>query len=172
MEDLVYDGQVLSWKGYGSFKATSGMKGNQLPEKQCEKEIGPVPEGNYYIPLIEGDYAQDDGKGICQLKPSWQIQRIPRGPKAGSCEPFWANWGNNRVRFEPADTKTKNACRPHRSGFYLHDSVKGYSHGCIEIEEEFFTELRKYLKTKRKNKLLLKIQYVKGRPTNGGTLKP
>ena len=44
----------------------------------------------------------------------------------------WANWGNNRVRFEPADVITKNKCKTNRGEFYLHDSVKIYSHGCIE----------------------------------------
>ncbi len=172
MNDIVYDGQLLTWNGHGVYKATSGMKGSQHPSKQCVKETGPVPEGTYYIPLIDGGYAKDNGAGVCQLEPSWQIQRIPRGPKAGACEPYWANWGKNRVRFEPNDIKTKNACSPHRNGFYLHDSVKGFSHGCIEVEVNFFTELRMHLKTKTNNKLILKIEYTKGRVTNGGTKAP
>ncbi len=91
MEDLYYDGTKLTWKGQGSFKATSGMAGFQMPKHQCIPERGPVPEGKYYVPLIAGDFAEDDGNGICQLKPSWQIQHIPRGVKAGTCEPYWAN---------------------------------------------------------------------------------
>ena len=133
MDTLHYDGTTLTWNTKGSYKATSGMNGYQKPEFQCVKDRGPVPEGNYYVPLIEGKDAKDDGGGICQLSPSWQIQKITRGTKAGICEPYWANWGYNRVRFEPSDKLTKSKCDPKRSGFYLHDSTKGFSHGCIEI---------------------------------------
>ena len=171
MEKLFFDGTTLTWKGKGIFKATSGMTHFQMPKNQCIPDRGPVPEGNYYIPLIKGDYAKDDGNGICQLKPSWQIEKIPRGSKAGACEPFWANWGNNRVRFEPSDVGTKNKCKPSRSGFYLHDSTKGFSHGCIEVEESFFNSLRGYIKSNRNKKLLLNIKYTPGIQTNGGTFK-
>ena len=126
--DTQYDGRILKWIGKGTFKATSGMPGYQEPTFQCDKEKGPVPEGNYYIPLIKGDLARDDGTGVCKLAPSWQIQRIPRGSAAGTCESYWANWGHNRVRFEPADLSTKNACKLKRRGFYINDSTKGYSH--------------------------------------------
>lgn len=88
MTTLVYDGTKLTWIGKGVFKATSGMEGFQLPKDQCLPERGPVPEGNYYIPLIEGTYAVDDGSGICQLKPSWRLEKIPRGKEAGECEPY------------------------------------------------------------------------------------
>jgi hypothetical protein len=171
MEGLHYDGKTLTWKGKLTYKVTSGMTGFQKPVFQCVKERGPVPEGNYYLPLIEGDMAKDDGGGICQLAPSWQIQKIPRHKKAGSCEPYWANWGYNRVRFEPADKLTKSKCDPKRSGFYLHDSTKGFSHGCIEIEQKFFNDLRDFLKKTKKKKLTLTIKYTPGMDTNGHTKK-
>jgi hypothetical protein len=170
--DMLFNGQELHWFGYGIFKATSGMPGYQLPSFQCEGEKGPVPEGNYYIPLIEGASAKDDGTGICRLKPSWQIETIPRGSSAGACEPYWANWGYNRVRFEPADTATKNTCSVARGGFYLHDSTKGFSHGCIEVQGSFFSSLRMFVKTTTKKRISLKIQYIPGRVTNGGTKIP
>jgi hypothetical protein len=171
--DMLYNGQQIDWFGHGTFKATSGMPGYQQPSFQCEKERGPVPEGNYYIPLIEGGVAKDDGTGVCRLKPSWQIEKILRGVAAGVCEPYWANWGNNRVRFEPADITTKQKCHIVRSGFYLHDSTKGYSHGCIEVQLGFFSELRIYLKRNpAKTQLALKIKYIPGRSTNGGTQAP
>ena len=171
MADLFYDGTKVTWKSKGEFKATSGMVGYQMPKDQCLQERGPVPEGNYYVPLIAGTFAEDYGKGQCQLKPSWQIQRIPRGDKAGRCDPYWANWGNNRVRFEPNDESTKNKCDPSRSGFYLHDSTKGFSHGCIEVEQRFFDILWAYVKVHGGEKLLLMIQYAPGLKTNGGTLE-
>lgn len=170
--ELTYDGKKLTWYGRGTFKASSGMLGYQLSKEQCLPDKGPVPEGNYYIPLIAGGPATDDGTGRCNLSPSWQIQTIPRGTIAGACEPYWANWGNNRVRFEPADIATKNACLPiKRGGFYLHDSTKGYSHGCIEIDGLFFAQLRSFIKTNKKSRLNLKIKYI-GRSTYGGTKVP
>lgn len=111
-DELKYDGKTLTWTGRGTFKASSGMPSRQLSKEQCLPDRGPVPEGDYYIPLIIGGLATDDGTGRCNLSPSWQIQAIPRGAAAGACEPYWANWGHNRVRFEPADVATKNACLP------------------------------------------------------------
>lgn len=74
------------------------------------------------------------------------IQKIPRGKNdASECEPYWAQWGQNRARMEPADSSTQNKCLPvMRGGFYLHDSTKGFSHGCIEVEINLFVQLRIY----------------------------
>lgn len=172
IHELIYDGKQLTWYGQGTFKASSGLPGYQVPKNQCLPDKGPVPEGNYYIPLIEGGEASDDGSGTCNLSPSWQVQTIPRGTAAGVCEPYWANWGNNRVRFEPADVATKHACLPiTRGGFYLHDSTKGYSHGCIEVSRVFFDQLRTFIKNNSKSRLNLQIKYVGG-TTYGGTKAP
>lgn len=169
--DLLYNGTAVSWRGKGTFKATSGMPRHQNTSNLCVKDKGPVPEGNYYIALILGGAAQDDGTGRCALKPSWTIEKIPRGAAAGACDRYWANWGKNRVRFEPADAPTKNACSPRRGGFYLHDSTKGFSHGCIEIESRFFKVLRDYVAKTKSKRLYLKVQYS-GTSTNGGTYVP
>lgn len=169
--DLEYDGQILTWKGQ-KYKATSGLSDSQDPEKQCAPDAGPVPEGLYKLLLADGGQAKDDGKGVCKLRPAQGIQSIPRGVPAGVCEPYWANWGNNRVRMEPADVKTKSVCAGKRSGFYIHDSTKGYSHGCIEVETGFFSRLRTYAPANRQAALFLRVLYVKGRPTYGGTREP
>lgn len=147
MNDLEYDGQTLVWFGFGKWKATSGLSGHQVPSDQCATDEGPVPEGNYNIRLISSGEAQDDGTNTCNLSPAWGFQTISRGAAAGSCEPYWANWGYHRIRIEPADLTTKNTCVKkgiNRGGFYLHDSTKGYSHGCIETESTFFTTLRMF----------------------------
>lgn len=168
---LFYDGQFLKWNDKSlAFKATSGMPGHQMPGEQCLPDAGPVPEGVYKVFIVDQGMAQDDGRGICNIKPSWGIQTIPRGALAGECEPYWANWGTNRARMEPADEKTKKTCAPiSRGGFYLHDSVKGYSHGCIEVESRLFTHLREHHKLSKAQTLILQVKYVAGRATNGGT---
>lgn len=171
--ELVYDGQHVKWKDKGlTFKASSGMPDHQIPGEQCIPDAGPVPEGVYKIFISNHGLAKDDGRGICALKPSWGIQEIPRGAKAGDCETYWANWGRNRARMEPADDITKKRCDPiKRGGFYLHDSVKGYSHGCIEVDTKIFDNLRSYQSSTRKQTVLVKVEYVRGKGTNGGTKK-
>ena len=168
--DMQYDGQQLDWKGIGVFKATSGLPGLQNPSDQCKPDEGPLPEGLYTLYLADRGMAVDDGTGICQLRPSVGIQTIPRGAKAGDCEPYWAQWGSNRARLEPADIATRSRCKPTvRGGFYLHDSTKGYTHGCIEVEGRIFPMLRDHHKVTKVKTLTLKVAYVPNRETNGGT---
>src|SRR5690606_2310908 len=169
--NLVYDGQFIKWSDKRlTFRAISGMPRHQRPEDHWHPDAGPVPDGLYKVFIADHGVATDDGRGVCALKPSWGMQAIPRGAKAGSCEPYWANWGSNRARMEPADEATRRRCAPiSRAGFYLHDSIKGYSHGCIEVETKIFKHLREYnLKTKKQT-VMLQVQYIEGRPTNGGT---
>lgn len=172
MSDLEYNGYWLIWNGVRTFKASSGMVGFQHSRNQCIPDRGPVPEGYYYLLLAEGGLATDDGSGTCTLSPSWKIQTIPRGEAAGACEPYWANWGSNRVRLEALNITTRNACSPiTRGGFYLHDSTKGFSHGCIEVETSFFTQLRAFIKEHNRSRLTLKVKYTGG-STYGGTNYP
>jgi len=178
MEFLEYDGQQLHWrnprdgKGDASYAATSGLPGWQRPSEECVADAGPTPQGLYRVLLmIDSNTAMDDGTGRCALKPAPRIQRIPRGIAAGECEPYWANWGYNRVAFVAANAPTLNACAPRRGGFYLHDSTKGYSHGCIEVENGFFTRLYQYVPVSTKKFLPLQVQYEQS-TTNGGTKVP
>jgi len=177
--DLVFDGQRLAWNGRRVYRASSGFPGFQDPVFQCVPERGPVPNGAYELRLrLDPKPARDDGSGRCKLAPSKLLQRIPRGPAAGECELYWAQWGKNRVRVDPHDQKTRAACTTRREGFYLHDSVKGYSHGCIEVDPMFFLDLRVYMRAIRtrqappRDHLLLRVAYVPGRSTYGGTLVP
>jgi hypothetical protein len=187
LDQLQYNGKWVYWYNGGSkedaFKATSGMVNFQEPKHQCVKDAGPVPPGKYFLLLNENKrdpFAKEDGKGQCNLKAGWGIQQIPRGGdatakpsggEAGECESYWANWGQNRVRIDPADAKTKTFCKPARSGFYLHDSIKGYSHGCIEVEGRFFTKLRTFAKKNPGKKMYITIAYTES-STNGGTKVP
>jgi hypothetical protein len=177
---LEYDGQTLRWMPNGpSYPATSGLPEHQRPADQCLPDAGPIPKGTYYLQLhVESHkYATDDGTSRCNLTVGEGIQYIPRGgdpanaPKgalAGKCEPYWANWGWRRVRLEAADTVTARACMPRRGGFYIHDSSKGYSHGCIEVDSSFFTKLMNFASHTRQRRMLLKVSY-KTSTTYGGT---
>jgi hypothetical protein len=169
--DMTFDGQVLTWRGF-TYPATTGLPGSQLPREQCTRDSGPIPEGRYAFRLVVSGQAQDDGTGRCNLAAGWGLQTIPRGAVAGRCEPYWANWGSNRVRLEPADFSTRNACAPARGGFYLHDSTKGYSHGCIEVDSRFFDRLKSEARAHPGQRLILQVRYVPNRVTNGGTRVP
>lgn len=172
--DMEFDGQVLTWNGSGRFKATTGLneeanedgKDLQFPEHQCVKDKGPTPEGRYKVYITDLGAAKGD-MSRCYLSQAWGVQTIPRGKSAGECEPNWVNWGYNRARLEPADALTRHACEGTRGGFYLHDSTKGYSHGCIEVETRFFAALKSRKATN--GYFILKVKYVDGRKTNGGT---
>lgn len=164
MDDMKYDGQVLMWAGK-SYKATSGMPGDQNADKQHVPDAGPVPAGRYKVFIADLGPAKVSDAATCTLAPAWGVEAIPRGRDAGSCEQYWANWGRNRVRMEPMDrSKTFG-----RGGFYLHDSTKGFSHGCIEIAGPFFTALRNYGQMTRRRHLILKVEYAAHRSTYGGT---
>lgn len=172
---LTYDGQMLKWPDGKTFKATTGYKDEvygdehfsvtveyQKPDKQCI-ENGAIPEGNYKIyVLFQGEA---NIKQNCELKPSWGWTTIPE-EKPGGC--LWSEWGHNRARLEPVDDKTKKACDGSRGGFYIHDSTKGYSHGCIEVEPKFFRVLKAAIKGGEKH-FIISVHYVPDRVTNGGT---
>jgi hypothetical protein len=193
---LTYDGQTVVWWPDGrKFKATSGLiekvpdaagrphiVDHQKPTEQCVRNAGPIPEGTYYLELQidPRKYAVDDGTSRCNLRAAGPIQHIPRGgdptrvPKgmhAGWCEDNWANWGWRRVRLEPADTKTAKACSPTRAGFYLHDSTKGYTHGCVEVEGAFFDRLIKFAPMAKQPRMRLTVKYTTA-STYGGTHIP
>ena len=169
--DLFYDGQFLKWTDKGlTVKATSGLPGHQIPGEQCVPDSGPIPEGLYKVYIADQGLAKDDSRGICALSPSWSVQEIPRGTKAGACERYWASRGINSARMEPANESTKKHCAPiTRGGFYLHDSVKGFSHGCIEVVTRIFTHLRLHHSVSKKQTILLQVKYTSGRATYGGT---
>jgi hypothetical protein len=167
--DMIYNGKTIEWRGR-HYKATSGQETFQNEKFQCIPEKGPLPEGFYKLFLNDMGEAKDDGTNSCNLSPAWGMQTIPRGAKAGRCEVYWANWGFNRARLEAADSATKGRCKDVvRSGFYLHDSTKGFSHGCIEVEGTLFLKLKEHSKTTKSYSLILEIKYSKGGSTYGDT---
>ena len=174
--DLLYDGPRLQWHGHGIFRATSGLRGHQAASLQCDPTGGPIPEGSYFFFLREDNIVPQPTDN-CRIPAVWGLQRIPSGSEAGGCEPYWALWGRNRIRLNPVDSLPRKACPVPRAGFYLHDSAKGYSHGCIEVEPRFFNVLRHFIATLHsphgtsKDKLHLLVKYLPGQTTNGGTYR-
>jgi len=189
MATLMYDGRKLNWIENGEIKhcfaATSGLseevsgtRNYQHSKFQCCPNVGPIPEGTYVLRLEfnRQPVAQVADPETCRLQAATGIEQIPDAdPEQGTehCTPYWQNWGYNRVRIDAYDTKAKQACGGHRSGFYIHDSHKGYTHGCIEAQHEFFNHLYDFVNSNPKKKLmLLGVDYGKGSVTRGKTKRP
>jgi hypothetical protein len=191
MPYLIYDGTKLYWmdgkKTVATFDATSGHgtdfsddgKDYQKPEKQCVPWEGPIPEGTYrldtWINSKVPDYSLIDG--VCSLHRQTGVQVVPKEKKnkqaieGGSCLELW---GPNRVNLYPNDKETLNHCTPRRSGFYIHDSSKGASSGCIEVGAGFFKQLREWIKSnnpknQKNQRILLYVNYKKATTTRGNT---
>jgi len=172
--DLLYDGPRLQWPGQGIFRASSGVPTRQSSALQCDPEGGPIPEGSYFVLLGEEPKIPIPTPD-CQIAPAWKVQRIPWGAEAGACAPYWALWGQNRVRLTRVQSSPRRPCPTPRGGFYIHDSTKGYTHGCIEVEPRFFEVLRHVIGTmhsphgRSRDRLYLWVKYLPGQTTNGGT---
>lgn len=178
---IEFQGQFTTWYfgKYGDRKSgylfripgTSGSEGFQFPEFQSQKGSndgpdpgGPVPQGRYSISLIEepsrrvrwGKNATNSAHGI-QMFGLW--------PDGTSESPNWGTW---RARLDPsAGTNTYG-----RGNFYLHDSGKGFTHGCVETNKsggrKLLNQLIKYRSSGHKE-ISVHIGYRPGMSTRGAT---
>jgi hypothetical protein len=157
---IQYDGLVVSLyagkdgdksKIISSFKGTSGLKGLKEGESdyrnaefQSNKDLGPVPEGWYSINLKPKPWRvanADNISGGILSNPDGGIELLPDPfiTQAGNSI-IYPGWGTIRARLEPmAGTNTFG-----RSNFYIHNSSKGFSHGCIETSTTIFGYLISY----------------------------
>ena len=169
--DLLYIGQSVIWVGKHTYPATSGLPGYQNAANQGIVDHGPIPEGLYSFPLKMGGVGHmtstttlDTGQGVQSLPAHFTFRGQTYDNNA---------WGPDRVRLTTHHIDSpKNR---HRNGFYLHDSTKGFSHGCIEISPHFFKHLRDYIssgaaKRDHRKNLYLRVQYLTDDiSTYGGT---
>jgi hypothetical protein len=170
--DLIYTGRWLYWKSnFPSslpktssrlFAATSGTSMFQTAYFQKYELIGPIPEGTYRL-LTKIDNLQASVEAANRVdsllafsNPRHGIQFLP----VGVMGPVSSDWGTLRVRLEPRSGDMHG-----RAGFYLHNSHKGYSHGCIEVGAsierlDFFTMLLAHARDpNRKSYLSLRVRY-------------
>jgi RHS repeat-associated protein len=140
-------------------KATSGGKGFQSPNYQHRPNEGPVPEGDYRINLMM------DPTRVVRYTPDGQayadygIQRF---------DPYSEAWGSWRARLE----KVKLNNPTPRDNFYLHDSEKGYTLGCIETCKDLYKRLADYRNRRsgRQDYMPVRVRYTTN-STNGGTAR-
>jgi hypothetical protein len=170
MTDLTFDGVSLTWRYNGkTYRATTGYKGYQNPKDQKIRDAA-IPEGTYWARLIDGGAARVIGPDNLDKRDA--LTSFPAEDDSGRLYNA-PEWGTDRIRLNADDPKKTFG----RGGFYLHDSRKGYSHGCIEVQESFFDDLRAFMATPAytklswaKKKLTLTVKYRSAdMETNGRT---
>lgn len=173
-EDMLYDGTQLNWYGHGIYHATSGLPGHQNSAEQSHRDEGPIPEGLYSFPLLISKDATMVGPGKLDVREG--VEHLPPVFHYNHLAYDNIAWGPDRVRLAIIHIDDKR--NRHRNGFYLHDSTKGYSHGCVEVAPVFFNALRTYVKLPAarrhgKTRLYLRVKYPSGHAsTYGGTKVP
>lgn len=156
-------------------KATSGLPGYQLKKYQERpyKNIGPIPEDDYTVNLVPDPnrIAQvDPNTGDLIRHPQGGIERIPsvyylrRGGRVFRVT--YEPWGTWRARLQAK----KGAYKYGRGLSYLHNSRKGYTHGCVETCNKLLNLLLEYRK-QGNNYIDVRVNYTDP-TTYGGTDKP
>ena len=171
-EDMLYNGVSLQWYHHGLFRATSGLKDHQNADQQSHTDEGPIPEGLYHFPLILAKDGTMVGPG--QLDGREGVEHLPDKFRYGKKEFLNNAWGADRVRL--TIDHIDDVRNRHRGGFYLHDSTKGFSHGCIEVDPKFFLKLRAFVKLPsnlrgEKKHLYLKVKYPSAHASTYGNTK-
>lgn len=122
--------------------------------------------------MKNGEIVSGQGKGIQSLVGMTD----PSQPGKTFSSPAW---GENRINLIPVDVKQpiENKKTPSKEddrdlgSFYFHDSTKGESSGCHEIETNFFDDLKKF-RAEGNEVLEVMVKYPsKNHSTNGGTEK-
>lgn len=177
------------------YKATSGMasaiKITTLPNGKRKQEtinpqqakyqrysdIGPTPEGKYKTNLSPDPdriAEADPHTGALKRNVDGGIERIPdfvENTENPGSRWTYAAWGKNRARLEPIEVTGATAKDRDLNSFYFHDSEKGYSHGCTEVESALFTKLREY-REEGNQSIEVMVDYPnRNHRTNGGTKK-
>jgi hypothetical protein len=185
MSSLIYSGEKITWAGFGEWPATSGMDGFQSSEHQHIVDTGPIPEGTYTLSLKIGgnatvtSFTADKTTGriaTANLDVRSEIQSLTciKNPLDKKDDPtddtvVMSNWGSNRVRLARVKLFGKNTA--HRGGFYIHDSTKGFTHGCIEVGHGFFAVLREFAKNNAKKQTSLGLLVLYTDDTTRGKTK-
>ncbi len=164
--ELMYS--FASTSGYAEYdKDDNIITSYQKAVFQSIEDYGPTPEGEYEINLTPSPdrHAQRKGSYLVpnDLGGIEMTEYDENGIHYSSPE-----WGKYRARMTPKSVKRK--MKRNIKSFYIHDSEKGYTHGCIEIEHSFFDLLRYYRISNNSIKVI--VQYPSPKHiTNGGTKK-
>lgn len=148
-------------KKLASFKGTSGIYDTNTDYRNAEfqnrKDMGPVPEGWYSInlkPSPSRTAKPDFNSGVINSNPEGGIELLPDKFNSAQGPITYGAWGTIRARLEPQ----KGTNTFGRDNFYLHNSSKGYSHGCIETSTTIFGYIISY-RAKGAQSISVKVDY-------------
>ena len=149
----------------------------QQAKYQRYSDIGPTPEGKYKINLSPDPdriAEADPHTGALKRNVDGGIERIPdfvENTENPGSRWTYAAWGKNRARLEPIEVTGATSKDRDLNSFYFHDSEKGYSHGCTEVESALFNKLREY-REEGNQSIEVMVHYPnRNHRTNGGTKK-
>lgn len=193
MDWLLVTGDKVIWYGGDlgdtkdeimAFNATSGYKNEdknedyQSAEYQTLKNIGPTPEGLYHINLKPdpsrhaGRYQNADGTFNYKKSPDGGIEQLNycEVDEQGEMRHFSSpDWGNQRAALTPDKVTGATNSQRDNSSYYFHDSQKGYTHGCVEVESSLFNMLAIY-RAGGNTSISVQVKYPNSKhKTNGGT---
>lgn len=132
------------------------------------EDLGPLPEGNYSLDLtLNPNRIAEHYEVSGETKRGFGIQKLPSNYiNSKGYYIDYSNWGNTKARLTMISGNSYG-----RDNFYIHNSTKGYSHGCLEVGSGFFPKLIEY--AQHYNTIILKVQYPSSNsPTLGNTWKP
>lgn len=168
--DLLYTGRYLGWHrslpasfngAPRLFVATSGLVGHQRARDQTSKDHGPLPEGIYsFVASIDSKQASVETANARGEQATLNHEEGIQFLRVGGNGPVDPQWGTLRVRLTPQRGNMHG-----RGGFYLHNSHKGFSHGCTEVGSspdgvDFFPALLGYVRQRsHKPTLTIEVKY-------------
>jgi len=135
---------------------------------QYRKDQGPTVEGRYELRFsknIESKAKTVNGELDLGGIGIETLENLP-GMNPVTNEKIIESWGKHRIRLYPINVKqpknpeTGNPSDRNLDSFYFHDSKKGYTHGCEEVETKFFDDLKEFLKKNPNIKRMdVKVKY-------------
>jgi len=143
--------------------ADSGLPWSQATSR-CQTENGPLPPGRYKINLGPNPDRFASVLDTGELASGQGVQQIPSSGTTPDGRTFtYPGWGTWRARLTPIGS-TSTTGRP-SPNFYLHNSVKGYSHGCVETPDKFRDLLKSYRSSGNRS-IEVRVNYSDG-PVTG-----
>lgn len=146
---IEYTGMTLNWYGgnvgdrskiLSSGNAASGNMRSQSSSNCSKKDVGPIPPGEYSIDLEPDPNRVVKGIGT-GTTPGRGIEKFPADyyTSSGTLVTF-RDWGTWRAALKPSSSNKMMG----RDNFYLHDSKKGFTKGCIESPSNMYEKLVNY----------------------------
>lgn len=125
-------------------------------ERQKMANIGPIPEGQYFI-LPSEITTMNDLSVLDKALVDISTITTPFGLKLGSFPGGYFSWGRVRSRIYKEDSSSTT-----RDNFFIHGGAKAGSAGCIDLwkhNDEFFEKLKECLDNMPVEKIPLEVNY-------------